>query len=165
MNAETREAAAQQKDANRSYLRWAAVFLIAAVVMAFFFGLLPIVPLAVATGSMEPDISIGDAVLVSRGETDSLEVGDVIAYSLNGQIVVHRITERRDTDAGVVYQTQGDSNNAPDPRLVSTQQIYGKVLATIPYAGVPSLWIRSLISKTDTDIANPCQPAGICYIC
>ena len=42
----------------RGYVRWACFFLLLSLVMAFFFGLLPVSPLAVATGSMEPSVSV-----------------------------------------------------------------------------------------------------------
>ena len=54
----------QKTDARtRGYVRWACFFLLLSLVMAFFFGLLPVSPLAVATGSMEPSVSVGDAVV------------------------------------------------------------------------------------------------------
>ncbi len=51
-----------------------------AALICFFAGLLPWQPVAVATGSMEPQISVGDAVLVSKLDTGALEVGDVIQF-------------------------------------------------------------------------------------
>ncbi len=55
-----------------------------AALICFFAGLLPWQPVAVATGSMEPQISVGDAVLVSKLDTGALEVGDVIQFRRGG---------------------------------------------------------------------------------
>lgn len=63
----------------------AAALLLAALVMAFFFGMLSAFPLAVATGSMEPAIEIGDAVVIGRTDAEALQEGQVIAYWLRRQ--------------------------------------------------------------------------------
>ena len=138
----------QKTDARtRGYVRWACFFLLLSLVMAFFFGLLPFSPLAVATGSMEPSVSVGDAVVVCRTDPDRLQVGDVIAYRLDGQTVVHRIVQMQQTGEGTVLQTQGDANNAPDTAPVQAAQVVGRVAAVIPCAGLPSLWLRSLLQE------------------
>lgn len=113
--------------------------------MAFFFGMLPAFPLAVATGSMEPAIEIGDAVVVGRTDAEALQEGQVIAYRLDGQIVVHRITERTETALGPVFRTKGDHNNAPDLQEVTADQICGRVLLVVPKGGTASLWLRQLL--------------------
>lgn len=123
----------------------AAVLLLAALVMAFFFGMLPVFPLAVATGSMEPAIEIGDAVVIGRTDAEALQEGQVIAYRLDGQIVVHRITERTETALGPVFHTKGDHNNAPDLQDVTADQICGRVLLVVPKGGTASLWLRQLL--------------------
>ena len=113
--------------------------------MAFFFGMLPAFPLAVATGSMEPAIEIGDAVVIGRTDAETLQEGQVIAYRLDGQIVVHRITERTETALGPVFRTKGDHNNAPDLQEVTADQICGRVLLVVPKGGTASLWLRQLL--------------------
>ena len=127
----------------RGYVRWACFFLLLALVMAFFFGLLPVSPIAVATGSMEPS----DAVVVCRTDPQRLQVGEVIAYRLDGQTVVHRIVRMQQTGEGTILQTQGDANNAPDAAPVRTAQVIGRVAVVIPRGGLPSLWLRSLLQS------------------
>ena len=131
----------------RGYVRWACFFLLLALVMAFFFGLLPVSPIAVATGSMEPSVSVGDAVVVCRTNPERLQVGDVIAYRLDGQTVIHRIVRMQQTGEGTILQTQGDANNAPDAAPVQTAQVIGRVAVVIPRGGLPSLWLRSLLQS------------------
>ena len=139
------ETETKDRGKTKSCLRWAAVLLLAALVMAFFFGMLPAFPLAVATGSMEPAIEIGDAVVVGRTDAEALQEGQVIAYRLDGQIVVHRITERTETALGPVFRTKGDHNNAPDLQEVAADQICGRVLLVVPKGGTASLWLRQLL--------------------
>jgi len=81
----------------------------------------------IISGSMEPNINIGDMVIVRR--QNDYEVGDIVAYRSNTPIT-HRIVEK--TPGG--YHTQGDANNAPDPEIEKSRVI-GKVVAVIPKIG------------------------------
>ena len=111
------------------------------LLIAFFAGLLPLFPTAIATGSMEPEISVGDMVVVADWQRDLAE-GDVIAYAHDGKTIVHRITEVVQQPEGTAYITQGDANNAPDVDPVQPSQIEGKVVARIPALGWVSLWFH-----------------------
>ena len=69
--------------------------------------------LAVLSGSMEPEISVGSIVFIKETEPADLEVGDVITYRLSGNtLVTHRIIEKDE----VVEQfiTQGDASRKSD---------------------------------------------------
>ena len=112
-----------------------------ALLIAFFAGLRPLFPTAIATGSMEPEISVGDMVVVADWQWDLAE-GDVIAYAHDGKTIVHRITEVVQQPEGTAYITQGDANNAPDADPVQPSQIEGKVVARIPALGWVSLWFH-----------------------
>lgn len=84
----------------------------------------------VISGSMQPAIQVNDLIVThSRAEYD---VGDVITYLSNGDLVTHRIVN---TENGR-YTTRGDFNNAPDPNRVSHGEIVGKVVFVIPYVGL-----------------------------
>ena len=52
--------------------------------------------LTVPTGSMEPTIPVGAAVVVRPVPTDRVEVGDVIVFHApgTGMLTVHRVVER-----------------------------------------------------------------------
>lgn len=126
----------------RSYVSWTVFFLLLALIVAFFAGFLPIVPVAVATGSMEPAIEVGDVVVVCPADPDTLEVGDVIRYQGEGCTVIHRIVALE----GDAFLTQGDANNAPDLRPVEREQVLGRVVCTIPKAGKLTLWLHEKLS-------------------
>ena len=126
-----------------SHLCWGGLFCLLLLLLAFLRGWLPIAPVAVATGSMEPSIHIGDAVIVCQTDPLSLQVGDIIQYERNGMYVIHRIVEKTETEMGESgFITQGDSNNAPDEGIVSPDEVRGKVLCTIPKVGYVSLWLQ-----------------------
>lgn len=85
----------------------------------------------VVTGSMEPNISVNDLVIIHK--EDEYAVRDVITYvSQNNNLVTHRIIEI--TEEGFV--TQGDANNTIDIESpIRLENVVGKVVFTIPAVG------------------------------
>ncbi len=51
-------------------------------------------------------------------------------------LITHRIVEVGSGSAGPTFITQGDANDAPDPRPVEAAQVRGKVWYHVPYIGV-----------------------------
>ena len=69
--------------------------------------------------SMEPDIKVGDLVIVKKVPYSEIDVGDDILFkcedttsAVYGKYVVHRVIEKTDTEG--VYRTQGVNNPGPD---------------------------------------------------
>ena len=91
----------------------------------------------VVSGSMEPELSINDVVVVCP--QDSYEVGDVVVFQTDSTLVIHRIIEK--SDDGTVI-TQGDANNAPDSPI-QIDKIKGKMLFAIPMVGVVVSFFKS----------------------
>ena len=114
-----------------------AVFcLFALLFVAFFTGWLPWRPVAVATGSMEPVIAPGDAVVVAPAQPEKLQAGDIIQFRREGMTVVHRIVEVTETPEGeLAFVTRGDNNNAPDTDPVAAQDVLGRVVLVVPGLG------------------------------
>ena len=100
--------------------------------------------MVVVSGSMEPEIRVGD-VVVSAPNTDGAEVGDIVAYATPQGIVVHRVVSKEIKDGELVYRTKGDANNAVDPWVVPKESIIGEVTAVIPYVGYPMYLIASAL--------------------
>ncbi|MGN0536561.1 MAG: signal peptidase I [Acutalibacteraceae bacterium] len=83
----------------------------------------------VRSGSMEPEISVNDLLIIQK--SDTYTVGDVVTYlSKNGSLVTHRII----AIDGKNVTTQGDANNVADPAF-DVDCIKGKVIAVIPKVG------------------------------
>lgn len=82
----------------------------------------------VLSGSMEPELSVNDLVLV-KGQ-DSYEVGDIVVYQDSRSLVIHRIVS---IDGDEII-TQGDANNAADPPI-REEDIKGKETFHIPFLG------------------------------
>ena len=94
--------------------------------------------MVISSGSMDPAIGVGDAVVI-RPEvaTSSIRVGDVITYrpfGLEGT-TTHRVQAIKEVQERTFFQTKGDANGATDPALVDAKAVYGKVTWTLPKVG------------------------------
>jgi len=95
----------------------------------------------VLTGSMEPEISAGDAILVKECTADSVKLDDVICYraesgEMAGKMITHKvIRETYKVDGETFLQTQGTANiTADDP--IRADQVYGKVVTKLVILGM-----------------------------
>ena len=93
-----------------------------------FFGLKTYV---IASGSMRPDLNVGDIIIVKTIAREEAKIGDVISFRQNDSIITHRIINVINGE----YQTKGDYNNSIDPNLVQYEDIEGKCVFVIPYLG------------------------------
>ncbi|MBR7122423.1 MAG: signal peptidase I [Oscillospiraceae bacterium] len=82
----------------------------------------------VLSGSMEPELSVGDLLIVAQRK--NYHVGDVVVYQDGTLAVTHRIV----TVTGDEVITQGDANNTPD-RPITMKQLKGGVVLAIPFLG------------------------------
>lgn len=82
----------------------------------------------VLSGSMEPELSVGDLLLLR--EQESYTEGDIIVYQSGAMPVVHRILSLR----GETVITKGDANNVADEPF-HCDAIKGKVILAIPWLG------------------------------
>lgn len=85
----------------------------------------------VVSGSMEPELSIDDLLIVQQ--QDHYEPGDIIVYVDRSQgIVTHRLVYIDDDNKAVA---KGDANNTADKGF-GADNIKGKVILKIPKVGV-----------------------------
>lgn len=82
----------------------------------------------VLSGSMEPEFSKGDLIIVK--ESDSFAVNDIVVFQDASSLVVHRIIELD----GETIVTKGDANNVSD-EPINASAVKGKVLFWIPFVG------------------------------
>ena len=83
----------------------------------------------VLSGSMEPELSEGDLIIVK--EVNEYQKGDVVVFQDPNSLVVHRIIHL-DDDSVI---TKGDANNVAD-EPIEKASIKGKVVVSIPYIGI-----------------------------
>ena len=96
-------------------------------------------PFVIASGSMEPNINIGDIVLVQPRSIDEIKVGDIVAYHVSNRIVVHRVVEVLNNNGKLYLKTKGDANLDADPGLITERAVVGKIAFTIPRIGFIAL--------------------------
>ena len=87
-----------------------------------FFGWKPFI---VLSGSMETEIYAGDLAVVKEVDTNSLKVGDVIAFKSGDVVVTHRIIEIVSENGETKYKTKGDNNNTDDIGYVLPKNVEG----------------------------------------
>ena len=114
------------------------------LVIWFALGIFPVKPIAIATGSMEKEICVGDVAIIKKCNSNDVNVGDIIEYQMEGYTVVHRIIDKRQNNGRFSFITKGDNNNTPDRDEVKEDQLIGKVIFKIKYIGYPAIWMHLL---------------------
>lgn len=104
-------------------------------------GIGPFKLIGIETGSMTPNIKIGDAVVIDKKvNVDNLKEGDIIAYlGDNDKIIVHRIIK---INSDKTFVTKGDFNNTADSNYVKKEQIKGIVKFKIPFIAYPAIMFK-----------------------
>lgn len=104
-------------------------------------GIGPFKLIGIETGSMTPNIKIGDAVVIDKNvNRDELKEGDIVAYLGHDDIViVHRIIK---VNSDETFITKGDFNNTADSDYVKKSQIKGKVKFKIPFIAYPAIMFK-----------------------
>lgn len=102
--------------------------------------------IAIASGSMHPQIKKGDVVIIEKvsDNYDTLKVGEVIAFKYNDIIIVHRIVNIVSEKDEYYFYTKGDANNDVDNFAISEDMIIGIVNYKVPYIGLPTVWLNEL---------------------
>lgn len=114
----------------------------------------------VESGSMEPALDVGDAIVVrdldgsGRG---SVDVGDIITFAVDGGTfgtVTHRVVSVVESPIGEQYLTKGDANRAADSSPVAPDRIVGEVVARFPRLG-----------RVSRAASNPLALLALCAAC
>lgn len=83
----------------------------------------------VLSGSMEPELSVDDLLIVVPADT--YEVGDVVVFQNQRTAIVHRIVAIN----GEEIITRGDANTSDD-EPITLANIKGRVVCAIPFVGL-----------------------------
>lgn len=127
---------------------WIVSCIFLGIMVSFGLGFLPYYPVVIATASMEPNILVGDIVIIKKAKYNDVKVKDVIEYGVDNYEIVHRVIEKRD-DGTLICK--GDNNESIDLFPVKKQQINGIIKVRIPYLGYPTLFINDLLGKNLKD--------------
>ncbi len=90
------------------------------------------------SGSMEPQLMIGDLIVTRPAKLSDIKVGDIImSKSPSGtapSIISHRVVGIKGTSS-LFFQTKGDANADADPFLVPDGEVVGMFSFRVPLAG------------------------------
>lgn len=110
--------------------------------------LVGLTPLAVLSGSMEPEYPVGSLIYVQDAAPESVLVGDAITFSLDsGTLVTHEVWDI-DPESQQFY-TQGIANHDADGNIlhdaspVPFARLVGKPVFCIPFLGYLNAFLTS----------------------
>lgn len=93
----------------------------------------------VSSGSMEPELMIGDVILIKEAEPQDIQKGDIVTYKgeegdLDDKFITHKMIEDPQlVDGRYVFHTQGIYEGAvPDPDWYE-DQLLGEFVCKIPF--------------------------------
>ena len=128
--------------------------LVIVVILAIWFaiGIFPIKPVAIASGSMEKELYVGDVAIIKKCTPNDVNVGDIIEYQMEGYTVIHRIVEKTQRKGTFYFKTKGDNNEVADKKEVTEDQLIGKVIFKIKYLGYPAIWLHNLQEQEQIEV-------------
>jgi signal peptidase len=109
-------------------------------------GLLGYQVVVVTSGSMRPNIDVGDLAVIKLSP-NGYKNGDVILFQLGNGYVLHRIHDISIKDGTTYIHTKGDANSGVDPWEISSNQVVGTMAFKIPKIGWLTLWFKEFASK------------------
>ncbi len=100
-------------------------------------------------GSMGSSLPAGSIGVTETVDSQSIEVGDVVAMKKSGRAlpVLHRIVGIETADGTTMYTTQGDSNAHADPEPVALEGPGDRVVFAIPYLGYLVHFARGILGR------------------
>jgi signal peptidase I len=102
--------------------------------------------------SMEPTLHTGDLAVMQGVTPSTLRLGDIVAIRVHEgnraefgypETVLHRVIDIRLDDRGLVVQTQGDNQPAPDPFVTPASDVKGRMTASVPGLGYALFYLKS----------------------
>ena len=123
---------------------YVVTFILAIMLVCFMLGLFKYEPICILSNSMSPTYKRGDVVIfekINKNELSNIPKDSIIIYTKEDKNIAHRVINAINVDGSVLYETKGDSNNAPDTDLVQIEQIKGVYVFHIKYIGFPSVWL------------------------
>ncbi len=134
------------RDYNKKKINSLIPALIISIIAVYFTsGYFKYYMVAIASGSMTPNINKGDVVIIEKTNNyEEIEVGQVMAYKYNNVIVVHRVIRKINDDGSYYFYTKGDNNLDEDNYPIKEDMVIGVVDIKIPYIGIPTVWLNNL---------------------
>ena len=126
---------------------WMAISVFMVLTVWASTGLLGFFPTIIASGSMRPTMDVGDIAIVISTDPSEIQVGDVIQYWHETEMILHRVHNIHEKGGQRLFVTKGDANTAPDLDPVFSTQIQGKLVFNIPKLGWISIYAKTAIAS------------------
>jgi len=124
------------------------------IILWFGMGIFPIKPIAIATGSMENELCIGDVAILKKCEPEDVEIGDIVQYEKDNITVIHRCISKYYSDGELFFIMKGDNNKNADSEPVSKTQILAKEMFSIKYIGYPAVFLNRINWKAEPNTSS-----------
>ena len=124
------------------------IVIVLLVVVALVAGIFKHQIIAIASDSMKPTFTRGDAVLVEKTTPDKIREDDILVFKHEGIIVTHRVKKIIADDDALRFITQGDNQEDVDAFTTEEHQVIGRVVGINRYIGYPTVWLNDLF-KTE----------------
>jgi signal peptidase I len=98
----------------------------------------------VLSGSMEPALPVGCVQVTRPVKPQNIEVGDIITFRSpsNLKLMSHRVVAVEE-DESYGFRTKGDANEDPDPYLIPSENVIGRVCYRIAGMGYVVEYLKS----------------------
>jgi signal peptidase I len=106
--------------------------------------------LTVLSGSMEPNLHVGDVIVVHEISPLTARVGDIVTFRDPADVtrlITHRVRSIQAVGNTVSFVTKGDANTAVENWKVSADGTIGQVQYRIPRIGYTLAWIRGRLGR------------------
>ena len=100
-------------------------------------------PFITISNSMHPIIDEGDLVITKEVDTNTLKVGDIIAFRQGEVVIARRIIEINETEEGIKIITKGDADSQANERIVFPNEVEGIFVHRIKRLGELAMFIQT----------------------
>jgi signal peptidase len=106
--------------------------------------------LTVLSGSMEPQLHVGDVVVVDQVPPLEVRVGDIVTFrdpEDATRLITHRVRQIDVKGGSVAFVTKGDANTSVENWRITTDGTIGRVSYHVWRLGYLMFWIRSPLGR------------------
>lgn len=103
--------------------------------------------IAIGSDSMNPIYYRGDAVIYEKVKSTNISKDDILVFKSDNMIITHRVVDIIKKGNEIYFRTKGDNNKEFDSTLVSSNDVYGKVLYIVKYIGYPTVLLQEYFKE------------------
>ena len=144
---EKKEKVALKRNDAWSSVIYGVVFVFVLAVTMVFSNQFAYGAVVIATESMTGELNKGDIVFYKQYDGEEIKEQEIILFTENDVLVVHRVVEVENIDGETRYYTKGDYNLDRDSGYRLEKDVVGKTTIKCPYVGHVTLWLNEMFNK------------------